>query len=292
MAILVDAGSRIIIQGITGHNGRNTAGRMLEAGTPLVGGVTPGRGGETVAGLPVFDGCAEAVAALDANASFVSVPARFVLDAAREAVEAGIGLLCVYTEGVAVADAVRLIAHARARGAVVLGPNSAGCVSPGLANLSDLNDAYLDPGRVGIVSKSGTLTYEVIDGLRKEGLGVSTVVCLGGDPVIGTGHRDILARFEADPETDAVALLGEIGGRSEIDAAEIVGDMQTPVVALVVGRSAPPGKRMGHAGALLGGDDESAPAKSAALERAGAIVAEGIIEVAPLVRRVLAERRQ
>ena len=165
MAILLDASSRIVIQGITGYNGRNTAGRMLEAGTPLVGGVTPGRGGQEVRGLPVFDSCAEAVAALGADASFVSVPAPFVRDACIEAVDAGIRLLAVYTEGVTLIDAIRIIAHAKRRGVTLLGPNSAGCVSPGGANLSDLNDAYLDEGRVGIVSKSGTLTYEVIDGL-------------------------------------------------------------------------------------------------------------------------------
>lgn len=287
MAILVDHSSRIIIQGITGYNGRNVAGRMLAGGTPLVGGITPGRRGQTVQGLPVFDSCREAVAELGANASFVSVPAPFVLDACRDAIEAGIRMLTIYTEGVALADAIRIAAHARERGAVVLGPNSAGCVSPGLANLSDLNDVNLDPGHVGIVSKSGTLAYEVIDGLRREGLGESTVVCLGGDAVTGSDQRDMLKRFEADPGTHVVVLLGEIGGRSELDAAEFVAGMKTPVVAFVAGRHAPLGKRMGHAGALLGRADESVPFKSAVLERSGAVVAETIIDVAPLVHRVL-----
>ncbi len=287
MAILVGRESRVIVQGITGYNGRNTAGRMLESGTRLVGGVTPGRGGQQVHGLPVYDSCAEAVARLGANASFVSVPAPFVLDACREAIEAGIELLCVYTEGVAVADSIRIVAHARRHGATVLGPNSAGCVSPGLANVSDLNDAYIPTGRVGIVSKSGTLTYEAIDSLAREGLGISTVVCLGGDPVTGTGHREVLERFDADPETDAMVLLGEIGGRSELDAAEIIGALGKPVVAVIVGRAAPPGKRMGHAGAMLGADDENAPGKTAALAAAGAVIAGGITTVGRAVRRAL-----
>jgi succinyl-CoA synthetase alpha subunit len=291
MTILVDGDSRIIIQGITGYNGRNAAGRMLEGGTPLVGGVTPGRGGAQVRGLPVFESCAEAVRAAGANASFVSVPAPFLLDACLEAIDAGIKVLSVYTEGAAITDSIQIAAHARARGVVVLGPNSAGCVSPGLANLSDLNDANLDSGRVGIVSKSGTLTYEVIDGLRRQGLGESTVVCLGGDPVTGSDHGSILRRFEADLGTDAVVLIGEIGGGSELAAAKMVAGMAKPVVAFIAGRAAPPGKRMGHAGALLRGGrettDESAAAKIAALAEAGATVAESIVEVAPLVRERL-----
>jgi succinyl-CoA synthetase alpha subunit len=287
VAILIDRASRIIIQGITGTNGRNAAGRMVEAGGPLVGGVTPGRGGRTVHGLPVYDSCREAVAALGANASFVSVPAPFVLAACREAIDAGIALMTVYTEGVPVADAIHVAAYARRRGAVVLGPNAAGCVSPGQANLSGLNDRYLDPGRVGIVSKSGTLTYEVIDGLRRQDLGESTVVCLGGDPVTATDHRDILARFEADPGTDLVVLIGEIGGRSELAAAEFIAAMRTPLIAYLAGRHAPPGKRMGHAGALLGAADENVLGKAAALARAGARVVDSVVDIAPLARRLL-----
>jgi succinyl-CoA synthetase alpha subunit len=287
MAILIDRRSRVIIQGITGYNGRNAAGRMVDGGTPLVGGVTPGRGGQTVCGLPVFHSCGEAVGQTGANASFVSVPAPFVVDACQEAIEAGIGVISVYTEGVATADAIRISALAERHGAVVLGPNSAGCVSPGLANVSDLNDANLDPGPVGIVSKSGTLTYEVIDGLRQRGLGESTVVCLGGDAVIGTGHGEILERFEADPETRIVVLMGEIGGRSELAAAAVVAHMKTPVVAYIAGRHAPAGKRMGHAGALLGAADENAVGKLAALGRAGAVIADSILSVAPLVAETL-----
>lgn len=287
MAILVDVRSRIVIQGMTGTVGRNLAHRLKQAGTPLVGGVTPGRAGMEVEALPIVDSCYEAVGRLGATTSFISVPAAYVLDACLEAIDAGIETIVVYTEGVPVADAIRMAAFARRRGAVVLGPNSAGCVSPGQANLSDLNDVNLDPGRVGIVSKSGTLTYEVIDGLRRLGLGQSTVVCLGGDPVVGTSHGDILERFEADPGTDAVALIGEIGGRSELAAARIIASMRKPVVAYIAGRAAPPGKRMGHAGALLGAADENAPGKVDALRRAGARIAGSVIEVAPLLRRCL-----
>jgi len=286
MAILVDGRSRIIIQGITGYNGRNVAGRMLGDRTPLVGGVTPGRGGEHVLGLPVFDGCQDAVDTVGANATIVSVPAPFALEACQEAIDAGVRTLVVYTEGVPIADAVAMAAYARAWGATVLGPNAAGCVSPGLANLSDINEANLDPGRVGIVSKSGTLACEVIDQLRREGMGESTVVCLGGDAVTATGHRDILERFEADPETDLIVLLGEIGGRSEILAAEYMPEMSKPVVAYVAGRSAPPGKRMGHAGALLGNEAESADAKIVALRDGGAIIADTVLQIGDLCRAV------
>ena len=286
MAILVDRGSRIIIQGMTGYNGRNIASRMLEGGTPLIGGVTPGRGGDRVHGLPVVDSCREAVEQFGANASFISVPARFAEQACSEAVDAGIRVLTVYTEGVPIADAIRMAAHARAHGAVLLGPNAAGCVSPGQANLSDINDKNLDSGRVGIVSKSGTLACEVVDALRDAGMGESTVVCLGGDPVTGTSHRDILERFERDPATGCVALLGEIGGRAELLAAEFVPRMTKPVVAFIAGRSAPPAKRMGHAGALLLSGEEGAVAKTVALRTAGAVIASEITDVVDRIREI------
>lgn len=287
MSILLDASARIIIQGITGVNGRNAAARMLEGNSPLVGGVTPGRAGENVHGLSVYGSCREAVERAGANASFVSVPAARTLEACLDAMGAGIRLLAVYTEGVPVADAVQLAAHARRHGATVLGPNSAGCVSPGLANLSDLNDANLDPGRVGIVSKSGTLTYEVIDGLRRLGLGESTIVCLGGDAVLGTDHRAVLELFEADRETECVVLIGEVGGGSELAAADFIREMRTPVVAYIAGRHAPAGKRMGHAGALLARAGEAAAAKIARLERAGARIARQVVDVPALVREAL-----
>ncbi len=283
MAILVDHASRILIQGITGHTGRNLAAKMLAEPSPLVAGVAPGRGGRSVEGVPVFDSCYQAVAGCGANASFICVPARYALDAALEAIDAGIAVIVVYAEGVAVHDALLMAAYARLKGTTLIGPNAAGCISPGLANLSDLSAANLRPGRVGIVSKSGTLTYEVIDELNRAGLGQSTVVCLGGDPVIGTEHRRVLELFEADPATDAVVLIGEIGGRSELDAADFVTRMSKPVVAYIAGRHAPAGKRMGHAGALLGAADENAPAKQARLANAGAIVVESLTRIGAAV---------
>lgn len=288
MAILVDSDSRVLIQGITGHTGRNHAAKLLAERSPLVGGVSPKRAGEAVEGLPVFASCHDAVAGTGANTSFVSVPAPFAGDAALEAIDAGIRTVVIYTEGVPVHDAMRVCAYGRAHGARVIGPNAAGCISPGLANVSDLNAALLRRGSVGIVSKSGTLTYEVIDELNAEGLGQSTVVCLGGDPVVGSSHADALELFDDDAETEAVVLIGEIGGRSELDAAAFVRRMRKPVVAYIAGLHAPPGKRMGHAGALLGSQEENVPGKRAALEQGGAVVVNDVLEIGSAVRRAMA----
>jgi succinyl-CoA synthetase alpha subunit len=280
MGILVGSTDHIIIQGITGRTGRAAAARMAEDGTPLVGGVSPGKRGQHVEGRPVFDTVREAVSAVDATASFVSVPSSGALAAALEAIDAGIRTLVIYTEHVPIADAMRIRAAARSAACTVLGPNSAGCITPGQANLSDLDARNVRPGRIGIVSKSGTLTYEIVDGIVAAGEGLSSVVCLGGDPVIGSDHATILRRFEEDPDTDVVVLIGEIGGSSEVRAADVVARMSTPVVALIVGRHAPPGKRMGHAGALLADASESAAAKAERLAMAGAVVVDVITLVA------------
>ncbi len=288
MAILLDAGSRIIIQGFTGRVAGTMASRMIEAATPLVGGVTPGKGGQVRFGLPVFDSCHDAVAAAGADCSFNLVPAPFVLDSVFEAIDAGIRLVTVYSDSVPLGDAMRIAHHARARGVVVLGPNAAGAFSPGGANLSDFNDRYIRPGRIGVVTKSGAITHEVAEFIHGLGMGISTAVALGGDGVTATGPDDILARFEADPGTDLVVLIGEIGGRAELSGAARIAGMKTPVVAHILGRSAPPGKSMGHAGALLGAVEENAPGKSAALREAGALVAERFTEVPGLIRRALA----
>lgn len=290
MAILVDGNSRILIQGVTGHTGRNLAARLLDEGSPLVGGVSPRHAGGEVSGLRVFASCYEAVAETGANCSFVSVPAPFAAGAALEAIDAGIATIVVYTEGVPVHDAMHMVAYAQRRGARLVGPNAAGCISPGLANLSDLNGALLGKGPVGIVSKSGTLTYEVIDALNAQGLGQSTVACLGGDPVIGLRHNDVLELFENDPATSAVVLIGEIGGRSELDAAETAHRLTKPVVAYIAGLHAPAGKRMGHAGAMLGSPEENVPGKRAAWKRAGAVVVNDVLEIGDAVRQVLARR--
>jgi succinyl-CoA synthetase alpha subunit len=289
MSILVDADSRVLIQGITGRTGQLYAERMLAGGTGLVGGVTPGKGGATVCGVPVFDSVREAVAATGATAVMSCVGPAHAMEGLIEAAEAGLELSVVYIENIPVHDAILMRAYAKARGLHMLGPNSAGVVSPRGCNLSDLNDANLDRGRVGIVSKSGTMTYEVIAELRDRGLGVSTVVCIGGDRVIGTTYTDILPLFEADPETDAVVLIGEPGGGLEHDAARVAGMMRTPVIAFITGQHAPPAARMGHAGAVVGDDARSTPAaKVASFERAGCRVARLITEVGPLVEGALA----
>jgi succinyl-CoA synthetase alpha subunit len=286
VAILVDESSRILIQGITGRVGRGFAERMARYGTPLVAGVTPGKGGESVAGVPVFESVAEARRATGANAALISVPPRGVRDALTEAAVAGVPLIWIYTEHVPVHDTAAMIALARQYGARLVGPNSAGLVSPGKANLSDLNDDYLDPGPVGIVSKSGTLATEVIAGLRERGLGVSTVVCLGGDPLLGLDHADALRLFAADPEPRAVVLVGEIGGGSEIAAARVwaeLGPPAKPLVAYIAGQAAPPGKRMGHAGAIVGGRGETAAETIRALAGAGARIARLATDIPALV---------
>ncbi|WP_270933490.1 succinate--CoA ligase subunit alpha [Falsiroseomonas oryzae] len=287
MAIIVDETSRILIQGITGPTGRSYAERMIRDGTPLVGGVAPGRQGQTVAGVPVFDSVEDAVAATGANAALSAVRSSLAMGAALEALSAGIGTLVVYTENVPLHDAIRMRAYARARGARLLGPNSAGVISPGKANLADLNANNLRPGRIGIVSKSGTLTYEVIDDLLACGHGQSSVVCIGGDPVIGTTYADVLPLFEADAETDLVVLIGEPGGRLEYDAVAALPGMTKPVVAYIAAQNAPPEKRMGHAGAIYDGADTSASAKLAAFRAAGYEAVGRVTEVASAVRRAL-----
>lgn len=287
MAIIVDTTSRILIQGITGPTGRSYAERMQRDGTPLVGGVAPGRQGQTVAGVPVFDSVEDAVAATGADAALSAVRSALALGAALEALSAGIRTLVVYTENVPLHDAIRMRAYARARGARLLGPNSAGVISPGRANLADLNDGNLRPGRIGIVSKSGTLTYEVIDDLQASGFGESSVVCLGGDPVIGTTYADVLPLFEADADTDLVVLIGEPGGRLEYEAIAALRGMTKPVVAYIAAQNAPPEKRMGHAGAIHDRGDTSAAAKLAAFRAAGCEAVGRVTEVAAAVARAL-----
>lgn len=284
MSILVNRDSRILIQGITGLTGRAYAERMRAWDTPLVGGVTPGKGGQQVCGVPVFDSVRQAVDATGATAMLSVVGAPQARDALFEAAEAGLALVVVYVENVPVHDAIRMRAYAQARGTRLLGPNSAGVVSPGKVNLSDLNDANLRPGRVGIISKSGTLTYEVFDGLHQLGLGESSVVCLGGDRVIGTSYADVLPLFERDPATDLVVLIGEPGGHLEYGALDVIRTMRTPVVAYITGQQAPAEKRMGHAGAIYGrASDDTAAAKAAAFRAAGCAVAALVTDVAGLV---------
>lgn len=283
MTILLDHRTRIIVQGITGATGRSIAERMAAGGGRLVGGVTPGRAGQTVAGTPVFESCHEAVKQTGANASFIAVPAARSLDACLEALDAGIRIATLYTENVPLADALVLSRYAASLGATILGPNAAGCVVPGIANLSDLNEAYLKPGSIGVVTKSGAISYEVIALLQAAGYGVSTAVCLGGDPVLATNFADILAAFRDDRDTRAVVMVGEIGGRTETASSDTA-RLGKPLVAHILGRAAPPGKRMGHAGAMLSSQEESAAFKCAALRDAGALIAESLFDIPRLIR--------
>ncbi|MFO0996068.1 MAG: succinate--CoA ligase subunit alpha [Alphaproteobacteria bacterium] len=289
MAILTNAETRAIIQGITGNVGRSFARRFLAAGTPLVGGVTPGRGGQEIEGLPVFDSCHEAVAARGANTSFVVVPAPFVLDACYEAIDAGIRLMVLYIENIPLLDAMRMTAYARAKGAVILGPNSAGCITVGGANLSELDPVFLKRGPIGVVAKSGAMCAESAHYLAECGFGCTTIVSIGGDPVIGTTHGDVLELFEADPETRGIVMVGEIGGRSEVEAATVLKRMTKPVVAVIIGGSAPPGRQMGHAGAWQGEGEENAPEKRRLLSQAGAVIAADVTEVGAMMRKVFKE---
>lgn len=285
MSVLVDDRSRIAIQGITGSTGRFFAERMGASGTPLVAGVVPGRGGRSVAGVPVFDSMGQAQAAAGVTASLIVVPPAHVAVAFEEAAAAGVEVVVVYTENVPVHDTLRMLSIAREHGTILLGPNSAGIVSPGKANLSDIADRNVPRGRVGIVSKSGTLTYEVLDLLRRCGRGASTVVCLGGDPIVGLEHADLVGPFLDDPETDAIILVGEIGGSAEVRAAERWQDLgaRKPLIGFVAGHAAPEGRRMGHAGAIIAGPTESAKQKTAAMATRGAIVAHLLTDLPGLL---------
>jgi succinyl-CoA synthetase alpha subunit len=290
VAILLDGWSRIVIQGITGNIGANFA-RETKRLYPevLVAGVTPGRGGQSVAGVPVYDVVADAVSRHGADAALICVPPTAVKDSVIEALDAGIRLVAVYAEGVPLHDAVQLVAYARATGARLLGPNAAGVLSPGKAGMGEITEGYFPtrPGRLGIVSKSGSIMYETV-ALTTDIEGQSTMVCLGGDPILGTTFADVLPLFEADPDTHAVILIGEIGGPDELAAADCVRAMRTPVVAYVCGHAAPPARKMGHAGAIVSGGRDTAAAKSEALRAAGVRVARTLPEVPALVQAALA----
>ena len=288
MSILVDKGTRLLVQGITGREGSFHTEQMVEYGTTVVAGVTPGGRGKTVAGVPVFDTVAAAVAETGANASIIYVPARFAPDAIYEAVDAGIPFVVCITEGIPVADMVPVYAYVRLRGARLLGPNCPGLITPGEAKVGIMPGFIHTRGPVGLVSRSGTLTYEVVDALTRAGLGQTTAVGIGGDPVIGTSFVDVLGLFQDDPATEAIVLIGEIGGSDEEDAARFIQERVTkPVVGFIAGRTAPPGKRMGHAGAIISGGTGTAAEKVAALEAAGVHVADRPSAVPSLVREAI-----
>ncbi len=288
MSILVDRETRLLVQGITGREGSFHTTQMVEYGTNVVAGVTPGGRGKSVAGVPVFDTVADAVAETGANASIIYVPARFAPDAVYEAVDAGIPFVVCITEGIPVSDMVPVAAYVKAKGARLLGPNCPGLITPGEAKVGIMPGSIHAPGPVGLVSRSGTLTYEVVDALTRAGLGQSTAVGIGGDPVIGTSFVDALRLFQDDPATEAIVVIGEIGGSDEEDAARFIAEHVTkPVAGFIAGRTAPPGKRMGHAGAIISGGTGTAAEKIAALEGAGVRVAESPSQVPGLLREAM-----
>jgi succinyl-CoA synthetase alpha subunit len=289
MAIIVDNETRLVVQGITGSEGSFHAVRNRDYGTNVVAGVTPGKGGQDVSGIPVFNTVREAVAETDANTTLVFVPGRFAADAIYEAVDAGIGTVICIAEYVPAHEMLRIYNYIRPKGITMLGPNCPGTLSPGKANVGIIPAEVLAEGRIGLVSRSGTLTYQIGFELAQRGLGNSTIVGIGGDPVVGSSFIDVLGKFEADDETDVVVMVGEIGGDEEEKAARYIdAHMSKPVVGYVAGFTAPPGKTMGHAGAIITGSSGTAEAKKAALEAAGVKVGTTPTEVAELAADTLA----
>ncbi|MDX2140469.1 MAG: succinate--CoA ligase subunit alpha [Chloroflexota bacterium] len=285
MAILADKNTRLLVQGITGREGSFHTEKMIEFGTNVVGGVTPGKGGEWVHGKPVFDTVKSAKEATDANASIIYVAANFAADAMFEAIDAGIELIVCITEGIPVYDMLRVYDYLKHSKSRLIGPNCPGLLTPGQAKVGIMPGYIAKPGNIGVVSKSGTLTYEVVYALSEAGMGQSTCVGIGGDPVIGTNFVDVLEMFENDPQTEKICLMGEIGGRAEIDAANYIkAHMTKPVAAFIAGRTAPPGTRMGHAGAIVEGGEGTAEEKIEALRAAGVRIADNPEEFPELLR--------
>lgn len=284
MAVIATADTRLVVQGITGREGAFHALRNRAYGTQVVAGVTPGKAGEDVEGIPVFDAVADAVDRAGANTSLVVVPPRFAAEAILEAADAGVEQIVCITEGIPAHDMLEVYHYVRPRGIRLLGPNCPGALSPGIANIGIVPAEVFSPGPVGLVSRSGTLTYQIGGELAAAGLGNSTIIGIGGDPVIGTSFIDVLDLFEADPETEFIVMVGEIGGTDEEKAAEVIAERITkPVVAYIAGFEAPPGKTMGHAGAIISGSSGTAAGKQAALEAKGVPVGTNPTEAARLV---------
>ncbi len=288
MSILVGRDTRLLVQGITGREGAFHTRQMIAYGTNVLAGVTPGKGGEWAEGVPVFDTVREAVQATGANTSIVYVPARFAPDAILEAADAGIGLVVCITEGIPTLDMIRVRAYLDQTKTRLVGPNCPGIITPGEAKVGIMPGHVHMPGPVGVVSRSGTLTYEVVYALTLKGIGQSTAVGIGGDPIVGTTFIDVLQMFEDDPRTEQIVMIGEIGGTDEERAAEFIAQhMSKPVVGFIAGQTAPPGKRMGHAGAIISGGTGTAAEKMKALEAAGVKVARHPGEIADLVAELL-----
>ncbi len=289
MAIVVDTDTKLVVSGLTGREGSFHGLRNREYGTDLVAGVTPGKGGQDVDGVPVFDSIAEAVEERDANTSMIFVPARFAAAAIQEAIDAGVETVIAITEGIPVLDMLPIYWAARAAGVRLIGPNCPGVLSPGKANVGIIPAQFFDAGKIGVVSKSGTLTYQIGNELKQAGAGNSSIVGIGGDPIVGSDFIDVLTLFEGDPETELIVMVGEIGGDAEERAADFIADaVSKPVVAYIAGFTAPPGKQMGHAGAIISGSSGTAEAKRQALEAKGVRVGKSPTETAALAVEVLA----
>jgi succinyl-CoA synthetase alpha subunit len=292
VSIFIDRGTKVVVQGITGRDGSFHAKQMLEYGSQVVAGVTPGKGGQTFEGkVPVYDTVADAVAATGANTSVIYVPARFATDAVYEAADAGIRLIVCITEGLPVLEMTRAVPYVHERGARLIGPNCPGAISPGQSKVGIIPGKICEPGTIGVVSRSGTLTYEIIHQLSRNGLGQSSCIGIGGDPIIGTNFIDCLEAFQADPGTEAIVMIGEIGGTDEQNAAQYVAQhVRKPVVGFIAGQTAPPGRRMGHAGAIISGSSGTAAEKMAALAAAGIGVMKRPADVVPLLKERLGRR--
>jgi succinyl-CoA synthetase alpha subunit len=290
MSILIDENTKVIVQGITGRDGSFHAGQMIEYGTNIVGGVTPGKGGQEAHGKPVFNSVQEAKDAVGVDATVIYVPAKFAKGAVQEAIDADIPLIICITEGVPVNDMVSLYHEVKAKGLKLIGPNCPGLISPGKSKIGIMPGSICIPGKVGVISRSGTLTYEIVHALTTQGIGQSTCVGIGGDPIVGSNFRDILDEFDKDPETEAVVLIGEIGGdEEEKTAAYIKENISTPVFAYIVGASAPEGRTMGHAGAIVSGNAGTAASKQKAFREAGVPVANTLDEMASMVAEKFAK---
>ena len=289
MSIFIDNDTALVVQGITGRDGSFHTKQMMEYGTRVVAGVTPGKGGQTFEGeVPIFDTVEQAVEQTGANTSVIYVPPAFAADAVMEAADAGIGFVVCITEGLPVLDMMRVRPYVMERGARLLGPNCPGAISPGQSKVGIIPGNITEPGPVGLVSRSGTLTYEVVYKLKGAGIGTTTCVGIGGDPINGTSFVDCLAAFEADPETRAIVMIGEIGGTDEQDAARFVSEsLSKPVVGFIAGQTAPPGRRMGHAGAIISGSAGTAAEKMEAFRENGIGVAKRPADVVGLIREAL-----
>ena len=289
MSILVGKNTKVIVQGITGREGEFHTSQMLAYGTQVVGGVTPGKGGQTVQGVPVFDTVADAKAATGADASCIFVPARFAADGILEAVDAGIDFIVCITEGIPIEDEIKAVNVVKVSKSRLLGPNCPGILTVNECKIGITPSNIFTPGPVGIVSRSGTLTYEAVDALTRAGLGQTTCVGVGGDPMPGTRFIDVLPLFEADPETKVVVMCGEVGGSDEEVAAEYIKTMTKPVIGFIAGLTAPPGKRLGHAGAIISGSSGGPQAKVDALKAAGVVVVESTADIPARVKEALAK---